>query len=349
MASLFIAYRYVVFVLFVLCSVITISIAGWNLSLAQKLRLSSSYTAVDGFLIFVGALGTVCLFPIMLIDLLRKNALTSQVRFESALMCVFWLLQIIGAAAMTITSVNSTVVCIPGSLQTQLEYCTSSRVLLTFSWIAAVNSLIYFCTLMVLTIMRYTEDQQIWKASTLEYPWFGSREPLGSAPVQPPKTGKKPFVMSASFPGGRAGRTSFAARMFMGKQQVPDLEKQMQQQPSSAAMPQPTVVRTQQHARQASNEPRPSLTNPRPAPRPAPAPTPSRGTFDHSRTASTDSASSSGSSSSGYSSDYTPLSPAKNPRHTRGKRSLHLHRPPPLNLTVATAFRAAPQPADAQR
>jgi len=327
MASLFIAYRYVVFVLFVLCSVVTIGIAAWNLGLAQTLLLPGSSSAADGFLIFVGALGAVCLLPIMFIDLLCKNVFTSQVKFEVTLMGVFWLLQITGAAAMTVTRMNSTVICLPASPQASIEYCTSSTVLLTFSWIAAANSLIYFCTLTVLAIMRHSDDQQVWKANTLEYPWVGARESLDSVSPSPMKGGKKPFVLSA-VPRSLADRTSFAARMFIGKQ-VSDPEKQEWQQPTTAAMSQP---RMQQHARQVSNGPSTAQLP------------------QHTRSASTGSTSSSSSTFSGYSSsDTTPLSPAQNPRHVqRKKRSLHLHRPPPLDLTLVTSLRAAARPANSQ-
>jgi len=345
MASLFIAYRYVVFVLFVLCSVVTIGIGAWNLALSNTLLLPSSSAAVDTFLIFVGALGAVCLFPIMLIDILRMNVLTSQVRFETALMGLFWLLQTTGATATTITYMSSTVVCLADSPQASLEYCTSSTVLLSFSWIAAANSLIYFCTLMVLAIMRYSQDGQVWKASTMDYPWVGSRESLGSEAQEPVKEGKKSFALPAVPAAVRTARTSFAARMFAGKQ-VPDFEKHVQQ-PTSAAVPQPqpTLPLVQPSARQGSHGPR------WPAPRTAPAQP--RRPREHTHTPSTYSASSAGSSpyglSDGSSSNIGLLSPASNPRHTHQRqRSLHTRRPPPLDLTLVTSFRAVRQPANLQ-
>ncbi|KAH9952180.1 hypothetical protein B0H21DRAFT_17260 [Amylocystis lapponica] len=335
MASPLIAYRYVAFVLFIICSVVTISIAAWNLSLSQAMLLPDSSVSIDAFLIFVGALGTVCLLPIMFIDLLWRNAFTSQVRFECALMCVFWLLQMTGAAATTINSM-STITCLPHSPQIAMDFCTSTTVLLAFTWITAINTMVYFCLLMIVTLIHSRDDQQVWKASTLEYPWFSIREPLASAPASPTHAGKKPFIMSAA--PGRPRRTSFSKRMFGSGQ--PDLEKQAPPMPGRSAR------LVQQFTRMTANESR--------FPKSAPHGDTMRSTregLDLSRVPSpTESASSSSAESSSYSSDTSSqLSPATNPRHPRGKRTRHSHRPPPLDLSSLSSFRTAPQPDGSQQ
>ncbi|KAI0748273.1 hypothetical protein C8Q80DRAFT_729225 [Daedaleopsis nitida] len=176
-------YRYSCFALFTLCNAIICCVSVWNLLLAQQIGLTPQ---VDAYLIAISALGILYIFPVMFVDLLRKNALVGRVWFEALWIGLFWVLQLAGAAAATAMLPSmmcnfAAVLLIPGS-------CTTTKILLVFTWINVVVLLAYFCLLMTSSIIHMKDDSQIWGANTRTYPWYRLCEPLQSAQPSPVRT-----------------------------------------------------------------------------------------------------------------------------------------------------------------
>ncbi|KAI1794509.1 hypothetical protein LXA43DRAFT_883491 [Ganoderma leucocontextum] len=186
-------YRYSCFALFALCNAVFCVFGAWNLTLAEGLGWMP---VVDAYLIAIGAAGILWMFPVMFLDQLLHNALISRVWLESAWVCLVWILNLAGAAA--VTAVLPGMMCtlpaklVPGS-------CGTTNVLLAFSWIGTLNLLAYFCILMVSAIIHMRDDPTVWGAHTRTYPWYKLHEQLNSAHPSPSRTTwSKPPLPSAA-------------------------------------------------------------------------------------------------------------------------------------------------------
>ncbi|TFK86904.1 hypothetical protein K466DRAFT_586814 [Polyporus arcularius HHB13444] len=176
-------YRYASFGLFTVCNAVICCVSVWNLVLAQQIGWDP---LVDAYLIALSALGIVYIFPILCIDLLRKNAIVSRVWFEAVWVGLFWIAQLAGAAAATAILPNmlcnfAADLLIPGS-------CSTTKAILAFTWLNTVNLLAYFLLLMVSAILHMKDDSTVWGAHTRMYPWYRVREPLHSAQPSPVRT-----------------------------------------------------------------------------------------------------------------------------------------------------------------
>jgi hypothetical protein len=182
MSSPLVCFRLSVFVLFIICSCIICSVGAWNLGVASSANLNSQISA---YFVFLGAFGILCGLPVMLIDIVRKNALTSRIWVECVGVGIFWVLYLSGAAA--ISANFSDAQCSGNVRASALNACTSAKVLIGFSWIVTFTLLIYAVSLTVCTIIHQTEDSQVWHATVRDYPWFSNRssQRLHSAPSSP--------------------------------------------------------------------------------------------------------------------------------------------------------------------
>ncbi|KAI0363479.1 hypothetical protein BV20DRAFT_958176 [Pilatotrama ljubarskyi] len=187
------AYRYSSFGLFILCNAIVCCVSVWNLALAQEIGWNPM---IDAYMIAISALGILFIFPVMCIDLLRKNSIVGRVWFECVWVGVFCLLQLGGAAA--ISAILPNLLCSSAASSLLSSSCTSTKVLLAFAWVGAVNLLAYFVILMVTAIIHMKDDSQVWRGNTRMYPWYRVREALSSARPSPLKTWSKPPAASAA-------------------------------------------------------------------------------------------------------------------------------------------------------
>ncbi|KAI0647202.1 hypothetical protein C8Q79DRAFT_907599 [Trametes meyenii] len=193
MANSLSVYRYSCFGFFILCNAIVCCVSVWNLVLAQQIGWD---LRIDAYNIAISALGILFIFPVMCIDLLRKNSLVGRVWFECVWVGLFLILQLIGASA--VTAILPNLLCsLPANFLLPSS-CISTKVLLAFAWLGAVNLLVYFIILMVSAIMHIKDDSQVWGANTRMYPWFKVREALPSARPSPIRTWSKPPAPSAA-------------------------------------------------------------------------------------------------------------------------------------------------------
>jgi len=150
------------------------------MSLAQSAGYS---TQISVYLIFLGAFALLCGFPIIFIDLVRENAITSRIWFECLWVGLFWVMELSAAAAVTATMLAS--MCSAGAQIKSVDTCTSTRVLMAFTWLCAGILLIYLVALTASAIIHHSADSQIWHATAKNYSWFATRSSICSAPPSP--------------------------------------------------------------------------------------------------------------------------------------------------------------------
>ncbi|OAX43553.1 hypothetical protein K503DRAFT_796230 [Rhizopogon vinicolor AM-OR11-026] len=148
--------RYILFGLFVVCNAIICSAAVWNRSLVQA--DGAQTLQVDVYLIFLGAFSLAFILPIIFADLLCSDPLSARVWFECAWVALFWLMQLAGATAITAIALDTQ--CTADA--TMLDNCSSTVVLLTFTWMCTIILLLYLSFLVVTTVTTQRIDPGIW-------------------------------------------------------------------------------------------------------------------------------------------------------------------------------------------
>jgi len=161
--------RYLVFASFIVCNSVLASVAVWNASLSPPARDSR----LDTYIVVVGALGLALTFAIIFTELVRRNAFTSRVWFETLWTLLFFLLDLGGASALA--AVGPDDMCnqqSPPSNSNTGQQCTSLRVLMAFTWLAALILLIYFVLLIVLVAVNSNNESvpRIWVCTIHNFP-----------------------------------------------------------------------------------------------------------------------------------------------------------------------------------
>lgn len=263
-------FRYVFFGIFVICNAIICSAAAWNFGIAQMIGRRME---IDGYLIFLGAMDLAFVVVISVIELTRKNALTSRVWFECIWLGVLLILHISGAAVLS--SAGSGVMCDPILVAQIPDACTSLRLTLAASWICAIILLFYFAILTISAYMRHKEDRTVWQATVRDYCWtsFCTKLPNSDALPAPP-------LKAASIKAPQPRRLALPAMYAQGADY--DVERGYYERPIP-----PVPALPQRHMRQVTREaiqPLPPSLYPRhlqgyapptqPAPRPPASETP---------------------------------------------------------------------------
>ncbi|KAJ7343589.1 hypothetical protein DFH08DRAFT_873136 [Mycena albidolilacea] len=178
-------FRYIVFAVFIICNAILASVAVWNASLVSP---SSRDSHIDTFLVIVGALGLALTFTIIFVELIRRNAFTSRVWFEILWTTVFFGLDLSGAAILSAVGPND--MCAPkisnrGHSHHPSGACSSSRVLMGFTWLCTFVLLTYLILLVVLTIANRNDESmpRIWECTVHNFPPLTVRR--SNVPVSP--------------------------------------------------------------------------------------------------------------------------------------------------------------------
>jgi len=181
MASPLAVLRFFTFGFFIVCNTILCSVGVWNLSLVQT---RSVYNAqIAAYMVFLGAFGLVWIFPLIFIDLLRPNALTSRIWVEIIWVTIFWIMELSGAAALSAIVPSNQ--CLPRQGRIAAYVCLSGKVLLGFAWVITLILLAYMVMLAAYAIVHHTTDPNVWNETVREYPWFSARSTLSSSPPSP--------------------------------------------------------------------------------------------------------------------------------------------------------------------
>jgi hypothetical protein len=195
MAGLLVVFRFCVFLIFIICNAIICSVGVWNISFAESAGLNHQISA---YLIFLGAFCLLCGFPILFIDLIRKNAITSRIWFECTWVGLFWVMELSAAAA--VSADMSDVMCSAHVQQSMMGACTSTRVLMAFTWICTGTLLIYLVVLTSCAMFHQSFDTQVWHATARDFAWFSTRSSLESVPASPVKDKQELPTMAAPQP-----------------------------------------------------------------------------------------------------------------------------------------------------
>ncbi|KDQ60721.1 hypothetical protein JAAARDRAFT_559769 [Jaapia argillacea MUCL 33604] len=218
--SLILYLRCLFFGLFIVCNAIICSVAVWHLSLAQAVGYNLILAQIDTFLIFLGAFALAFIFTIIFVNLARRRAVTSHVWFECLWVGLFWVMELAGAAALTAIFPN--IMCDAQVESLARQSCTSSKVLLAFSWIctivgkaqsrhyiwfadASTTVLLYFIILVVSAIIHHQQNTHVWHSRVWDFPWFASHLSLKNLPELPspatkPRAGPRPLSLAAPQP-----------------------------------------------------------------------------------------------------------------------------------------------------
>jgi hypothetical protein len=164
MNSLVLPCRYAVFAAFVICNAITCSVAVWNLSLAQS---GGQTMNVDSFVIFVGSLGLIFIFTMIILELSLKNSISGHVWVESAWVGLFFVLEF--CASIALSALGPGVMCSTQMMEVDNASCSSTRVLLVFSWICTLLLFGYLLLLTISAYMHQKENPRVWHCSVRRF------------------------------------------------------------------------------------------------------------------------------------------------------------------------------------
>ncbi|KAJ7470661.1 hypothetical protein FB451DRAFT_346530 [Mycena latifolia] len=159
--------RYLVFAVFIVCNAILASVAVWNSSLVSP---PSRDSRIDTYLVVVGALGLALTFTIIFAELIRRNAFTSRVWFEITWTTLFFVLDLAGAAILT--DVGEDDMCKQHKMKLLPGSCSSTKVLMGFTWLCTFILLIYLVLLVVLTVINRNNESvpRIWECTVHNFP-----------------------------------------------------------------------------------------------------------------------------------------------------------------------------------
>ncbi|KAI0341789.1 hypothetical protein BDW22DRAFT_274790 [Trametopsis cervina] len=252
LASFLLGYRYFLFIAFLVCNAIICSVAVWNFSLAG---LSGHNAQLDPYLIFVGAAGVAFVIPTVAIDIFRDNALVNRVWFECLWVGVFWVMELAGASAITASLSN--MVCD----QASKDACTSSSVLIVFTWICTMLLLIYLLALTVSAVLHQGDSSNVWTSGVRTYPWFATRGNLGSAPSSPMRQGfqAKPFALQVPRPQVPARQATLGRDLEYGLERGARAEPTYQASRPAPRVPNQPASSLYPAVLQSSLPPRPSV------------------------------------------------------------------------------------------
>lgn len=268
MASALVGLRFFTFGIFIVCSTVLCSVAVWNISLVTSVE-SRYNEQIAAYMIFLGAFGLVWIFPLIFIDLIRSNALTSRVWFEVIWLAIFWIMELSGAAALS--AIVPSNLCLPRRGKVAANVCLSGKLLLGFAWVITLMLLAYMVTLAIFAIIHHSTDPNVWHETVREYPWFSTRSTLSSTPPSP-VVEKAPGVPILKHPRPKAAFTPAGLTRSLSP-----LEDPIQPVPTFDRIPQPSYQPPQRryqglHFAATSQDPvsiiDPTFTRPREAPRP---------------------------------------------------------------------------------
>jgi len=184
MSSSFIVLRYVAFALFIVFSSVICIVAALNIgALAPE---TPRWPEVDTYLIFLGAFGIVTVFPVIFVELIRKNAFIARVAVEVTWVALLWVMHLSGAAAITAITPQMTCAATAPASQKPVD-CTSAKLLLAFTWLSTITLLSYLLGLVICTVHHHHEDSNVWRSGVRDYPWF---TPAASLPTPVSSYGK---------------------------------------------------------------------------------------------------------------------------------------------------------------
>ncbi|KAG8951539.1 hypothetical protein FRC03_012495 [Tulasnella sp. 419] len=145
-----------------------------------------SPASLDGFLIFVSCSGLVGVCSIIVVDILRRGAVSSKVWFELIWLSLFWVMHLAGASAST--ALLPALSC-PAKDQ---NLCVSAQALTVFTWLSMGLLLTQLLLLLLSSIYYSKRHPEVWVTPVRDFQWFcgggAGTLSLGSRPSSPEDT-----------------------------------------------------------------------------------------------------------------------------------------------------------------
>lgn len=179
--SAFLILRVIFFALFILINGAILASAAVNLTASPE----SAIRSLDAYLIFYSTTSILFMFPLILVDVLRRGAVMSTVRFECIWLLFSWILNICGASAST------ALVPTPSCKQAvAYSWCSSARTLIPVTWTATILVMAYLSLLVVTSLAYNARHPEVWTTAVRDFQWFNGggnskSEKLPSLPPSP--------------------------------------------------------------------------------------------------------------------------------------------------------------------
>jgi len=188
--------RYLMFAIVIISNAIICSVSVWNYFIAQAINHNLQ---VDAYLVFLGAFSLSFVFLIIFMGLIWRRSVTCHVWFESLWVGVFFCLEFAGAVGLS--SIVPTLMCDPSSVVTPLpQSCTSTQVLLAFTWICSITLLGYLLLLVISASLHARTDYRVWHRAVRHFDWPNL-----------PDAVEESTISSSSSPSGRDSPMSIVA------------------------------------------------------------------------------------------------------------------------------------------
>lgn len=200
--------RYAFFALFVIFNAVICTAAVWNFGIAKLLGRA---LAADVYLAIMSAFAMIFFFVITLVEMMRQDAVTTRVWFECLWVGVFCLLELGGA--VTITAIGPPMLCEESLSATANNACTSTRVVMAFTWLCTLFSLGYLLVLSIAAFICSRDDPSVWDAAVRRYRWQDMCREIKSCPNSPtlPRFISKPALIKAPQPRRPAPKDLYLA------------------------------------------------------------------------------------------------------------------------------------------
>jgi len=246
MLSLIPSCRYLMFAVFILSNAIICSVSVWNFFIAQAIN---QYLHIDAFLIFVGALSIAFIFFMIFTEMLLRKSFTCRVWFECIWVGVFFTLEFVGAVGLSVTAPS--LMCDP-SYDLPPYSCSSTQVLLAFTWICSIILLGYFLLLLISAIVYAKRNPRIWHQPVRHFELPESTNSVESAPTSTSGLTNRKSFMSIKAPRPRrvvppalfAHRQATSSEFKIEPFHIRPLSTHIIRSPPVAAFPQQMVQNT---------------------------------------------------------------------------------------------------------
>ncbi|KAG8929234.1 hypothetical protein FRC01_004636 [Tulasnella sp. 417] len=179
--SAFLVLRAIFFVFFILINGGICATAAVNIAASPE----SAIRSLDIYLIFYSTASILFMFPLILVDVLRRGAVMSTVRFECIWLLFSWILNLCGASAST------ALVLTPSCKRSPADsWCSSARSLIPVTWAATILVLAYLSLLVVTSWVYTARHPEVWTTTVRDFQWFNGggnskSEKLPSLPPSP--------------------------------------------------------------------------------------------------------------------------------------------------------------------
>jgi len=176
------------FGVFIISNAIICSVAVWNFFIAQAIN---HILQIDAFLIVTAALALAFIVVLITASVVRRNSVVTSVWFECLWVLLFFVLEFSGAVAVSVTA--PAIMCPAAPAVVISGSCSSTQVLMAFTWICSVCLLAYLLLVVIAAYRHSKNDRRVWTRAIRH---MTLSQPESAAPPLPPA---RPVAQRRSF------------------------------------------------------------------------------------------------------------------------------------------------------